>query len=311
MSQQVSTAHVKQFSSNVYTLSQQQGSVLEGAVRKESIRGNEAFYERIGAATAVIKASRHSDTPQIDSDHSRRRCTMNDYHWGDLVDDQDRIRMLINPNSQYALSAAWALGRVKDDVILDSGSGTAYAGVDGGTAVALPNAQKLASVASSNGAQLNVQALRRAKKKLDQANVSKMIKRHIAHNAHQLEGLLGQTEVTSSDFNTVRTLVMGEVDTFMGFRFHHTEQTNTQDSALAFDQASGEVATGSGAALNYDKVLAWAEDGILLGVGMEVRGRITERPDKSYATQVYASLSLGGVRMEEEKVVEILCLNES
>lgn len=311
MSTQITTAFVKQFSSNVYVLSQQQGSVLEGAVRKESIRGNEAFFERIGAATAVVKSSRHSDTPQIDSDHSRRRCTMNDYHWGDLIDDQDRIRILINPNSPYAQSAAWALGRVKDDVILDNGSGTAYSGVDGGTATALPNTQKLASVASSAGAELNVQALRRAKKKFDKANVSKMLTRHIAHNAHQLESLLGQTEVTSADFNTVRTLVMGDVDTFLGFKFHHTEQTNTQSGSLSFDTSSGAVGSGGGDADTYDKVLAWAQDGILMGVGMEVKGRISERADKSYATQVYASLSLGAVRMEEEKVVEILCLEES
>lgn len=310
MSTEITTAFVKQYSSNVYVLAQQKGSVLEGAIRKESIRGDEAFFERIGSATAVVKSSRHSDTPQIDSDHSRRRVTMNDYHWGDLIDDQDKIRMLISPESPYAQSAAWALGRVKDDVILDNGSGTAYSGVDGGTSTSLGNTQKLASVSAGAGASLNVQALRRAKKKFDQNNVHKSIMRNIAHNAHQLENLLGETEVTSADYNTVRALVRGELDTFLGFKFYHTEQTNTQSGALSFNQTSGAVGSGSGNADTYDKVLAWAQDGIILGVGMEVKGRISERADKSYATQVYASLSLGAVRMEEEKVVEILCVEE-
>ena len=309
MSTQITTAFVKQYSANVFHLSQQNGSVLEGAVRKEQVRGNEGYFERIGAATAVVKASRHSDTPQIDSDHSRRRVTMLDYEWADLIDDQDKIRILISPESAYAQSAAWALGRVKDDIVLDNADGLAYGGADGTTSTAHPNIQKVASInaAASAGAALNVQALRRASKKFDQANVNKSLMKHIAYNAQQKESLLSETEVTSADFNTVRALVQGDIDTFMGFKFHHTEQTNVQAGALNFTYATGAVASGSGDADTYDKVVAWVQDGILLGMGMEVKGRISERSDKSYATQVYAAMSMGGVRMEEEKVVVILC----
>jgi hypothetical protein len=233
--------------------------------------------------------------------------TMADYEIADMIDDQDKIRILISPESEYAKAFGYALGRSMDDVILDSASGSAYSGETGSTTVALPSTQKIASVASTAGAKLNVQALRRAKKIFDGNDVSKMEKRYIAYNANQMENLLSQTEVTSSDFNTVRALVQGEVNTFLGFEFIHSEQINVQSGTLSFDTTSGAVGSGGGDADTYQKVLAWAQNGLLLSVGAEIKGRIDERADKSYATQVYACMSIGGTRLEEEKVVEILC----
>ena len=55
------------------------------------------------------------------------------------------------------------------------------------------------------------------------------------------------------------------------------------------------------------KCIAFASDGIALGVGKDVSARIDERADKSYATQVYYCMSIGATRMEEEKVVEVKC----
>lgn len=307
MSAQITTAFVQQYTSNVFHVAQQEGSRLRNAVRNEMQKGKSAFYERIGKATAQLKSGRHTDTPQIDTPHSRRMVTMADYEIADLIDDQDKVRILISPESEYAKAFGYALGRAMDDVILDSASGSAYSGETGATPVVLPATQKIVSVASTAGAKLNVQALRRAKKIFDANDVSKMEKRYIAYNANQMENLLAQTEVTSSDFNTVRALVQGELNTFLGFEFIHSEQINVQSGTLAFDTTTGAVGSGGGEADTYQKVLAWAQQGILLSVGMDVKGRIDERADKSYATQVYACMTIGGTRLEEEKVVEILC----
>ena len=307
MSDQISTAFVQQYSSNIYYLVQQKGSRLRNAVRSEKQVGKSAFYDQVGAVTAILKTGRHSDTPQIDTPHSRRMVALSDYEWADLIDNQDKIRTLISPESAYAQSAAWALGRSIDDVIIAALGGTAYSGETGSTAVVLPNASKLASVSASAGANLNVQALRRAKRILDAADVDPMLPRYCALSSSQLESLLNETQVTSSDYNTVKSLVQGELDTFLGFKFIRTERLGTQSSALAFNTTSGAVGSGGGAAAGYRQVYCWAEDGVLLSLGSDINGRISERSDKSYAMQVYASLSLGAVRMEEKKVVQILC----
>jgi hypothetical protein len=305
MSTQITTAFVKQFGANVQHLAQQKGSRLRECVRSETQVGKSAFWDQIGKATAQKKQSRHSDTPQIDTPHARRRTTLVDYEYADLIDNEDKIRTLIDPTNDYSQAAVWSLGRAMDDEIIFAADGVSYEGEEGATSTVLPNSQRLGSVAATAEADLNVQALRRAKRKFDAADVEG--ERFCALQSSQLENLLSETEVTSADFNTVRALVMGELDTFLGFKFKRLERLNTQDSAIAFDETTGEVATGSGVGLGTTKALCWSKDGILLAVGKDISARISERDDKSYATQVYACMGLGAIRMEEEKVVQILC----
>lgn len=307
MSSEITTAFVQQYSANVFHLSQQKGSRLRPAVRQESQVGKSAFYDRIGKAVAQVRSSRHADTPQIDTPHTRRRVTLVDYEYADLVDEADKIRLLMDPTSEYALAAVWGLGRAMDDVIIDNALGTAYGDEAGSTSVSLTQTQIIASVAAGAGANLNVGAVIATSKKLDTNDVDPDIQRYFAFNASMKASMLGQTQVTSADYNSVKALVQGQIDSFMGFRFIHTERLDLQVAALAFDTTTGETATGSGAAAGYRKAIGWAQDGLLLAVGKDVTARIGERADKSYSMQVYASMGIGGTRMEEEKVVSVLC----
>jgi hypothetical protein len=308
MSSQITTAFVKQYHDMIFHLVQQKGSRLRPAVRVETQKGESAFYERLGSVTAVKKTSRHADTPLIDTPHSRRRVTLEDYEYADLIDHQDKLRMLLDPQSAYAQAQMWAHGRSMDDAIIAAISGNAYSGSDGGTTVALGNAQKIASVASSAGANLNVSALRNAKDILDSADVDPSIPRYCVLNSSALNlGLLAQTEVTSSDFNTVKALVQGELDTYLGFKFIRTERLVAQSGALSFNTTSGAVGSGGGDADGYFKMLCFAGDGILFALADDMEVKIDERADKSYATQVYSRSSFGATRLEEQKVVEILC----
>lgn len=308
MSSEITVARVQQYGSDVYFLAQQQGSRLNGRVRKESVRGKTAFFDRVGSVTAVLRVSRHADTPQIDTPHTRRMVALADYEFADLIDDMDKIRMLWDPAGPYVKTHMWAHGRAMDDVILDAASGTAATGETGSGTQTLGNGQKIASISGGAGAKLNVTALRAAARILDGGNVDPRIPRHFAYNALQKEALLTQTEVTSADYNVVRALVAGQVDTFMGFSFVHTQQINNQGSALSFSLTTGAVGSGAGDSNGYNKCLAWAEDGILLGIGQDIKAQVGPRADKSYSTQVYTSMSLGAVRMEEEKIVEVHCV---
>ena len=149
MSSQITTAFVQQYSNNVQMLSQQKGSLLRGSVDSESIVGKNAFFDQVGTATAVKRVSRHSDTPQIDTPHSRRRVSMVDYEYADLIDNQDKIRTLIDPTSSYALAAAYAIGRAMDDEIISAVSGTAFTGETGSVSTALPSSISLVTSVSA------------------------------------------------------------------------------------------------------------------------------------------------------------------
>jgi len=304
MSQQITEAFVQQFGANVFHLSQQKGSRLRGAVRVESQTGESAFYDRIGKVAAVKKAGRHSSTPQLDTPHSRRMVTLEDYEWADLIDQQDKVRMLNDPSSEYVMAAMWALGRSMDDELIAAAIGNAYSGQKGTTTVALPNAQKMISTDGTSASNLNVKTLRAVKRVLDQAEVDPAEPRYLVCSALQIESLLGQTEVTNSDYNTVKALVQGEVNSFMGFEFIRSERLS-QVSTTTADETTGAIGSGS-ASVTGRSCFAFSKMGLLLAIGMDVKSRIDERNDKSYATQAYACMSIGATRMEEEKVIQII-----
>jgi hypothetical protein len=304
MSVEITTAFVQQYSANVFHLSQQKGSRLRRTVRQESQVGKSAFYDRIGSVAAIRRTGRHEDTPQLDTPHSRRRVTLNDYVWADLVDNEDKIRMLNDPTSEYAMAAMWAMGRAMDDEVISALGGNAYAGEDGSTTVALPTAQKYHANTGSALSNLNVLTLRAAKMTLDQAEVDPSIKRYFVCSASQINALLGQTEVTSSDYNSIKALVQGDVNTFMGFEFIRIERLSTGSGSAS--ATTGAV--GSGTAYTSSRLCyAYAGDAALLAIGQDMTGRISEREDKNYATQVYARMTIGATRMEDVKVVQVLC----
>jgi len=284
MSSEITTAMVEQYKSNVTLLSQQKGSRLRSSVRSETVAGENTYFEQIGEVAAQKKTSRHMDTPQSDTPHTRRKISSEDYIWADFVDKEDLIRTMIDPTSSYALSAVNAFGRSIDDAIIAAASGTAYTGKTGGTAVALPDSQKIAEANTG----LTIAKLVSAKGIFWTNDIDEDIPLHICVASKQLQDLLNNTTVTSVDYNSIKALVKGEINEFMGFTFHRSQR---------LDIDSSDIRT----------CIAWAQDGILLGVGADVHTKITERADKNYLTQVWCGMTIGATRMEEKKVVEIGC----
>ena len=288
MSTQITTAFVEQYSSNVSMLAQQMGSKLRGAVDVETVRGKHAFFDQIGVTAAQVRSTRHGNTPQINTPHSRRRVGLADYEWADLIDDLDKVRMLVDPTSSYAKAAAAAMNRSIDDVIIAAIGGQAQTGVSGGTNQLLPSSSKFSTANQTDG--LTLAKLLAAKHFMDSGDVDPSIKRYIVCGAKQIQDLLNTTEIKSSDFNTVKALAQGDINSFLGFEFIMSNRldmdaTNTDDR-LCF---------------------AFTQDAVKLAIGSDVKAKISERDDKSYATQVYYSMALGATRMEETKVFQIPC----
>ena len=307
----ITTAFVEGYKNNVHMLSQQKSSRLFGKSRSEQQSTKTDYYEIIGETEANDVNERHGDTPINNSPHTRRAVTLQDKDWGDMIDRLDRVRLLINPDDSYVKIAVAALNRKKDDIFIAAGFGNARSGVDGSTNVALPSAQKLVSTnaAGSALAPLNVKTLRKAMRKFDEAEVDEDDKRYMGFNAAQKEALLGETEITSADFNTVRALVQGEINTFLGFEFVRSERfpvtlaanTAASFSAGTVDGGSDTIPAGS------NRLLAWTEQGMISSTGLDLFVDIGPRRDKKMSTQVFVQGSYGAVRMEEERVIEIQC----
>lgn len=284
MSFQVTTAFVKQYHANIQILSQQKGSRLRNAVRVEGQTGEHGFFDQITATAARKRTTRHGDTPLIETPHARRRVTLVDYDWADLVDDLDKVKMLVDPASSYAMNAAYAFGRAMDDAIIAAATAAASTGVEGGTSTAFPTATHQIATGSAD---LTLAKILSAKEILDSYEVDPDIPRFIACTSTQISTLLNTTEIKSSDYNTVKALAMGQLNSFCGFNFIRTERLSYTSPART--------------------CLAWSKNSLLLAIGQDAKAKITERADKNYSTQVYYSMSIGATRMDELGVVDIQC----
>ena len=290
MSFQVDAAYVNQYRNNVSMLVQQKGSRLRPFVRVEPQNSEFEFYDRIGATDAVEITGRHQDTPLVSTPHDRRRVSLRDYDWADLIDRQDKLKMLIDPTSAYAMNAVFAMGRKMDDAIIGAAFDTAYSGKTGQTSVSFPAGNQVAvnyveSGSAANG-NLTIGKIRRAKEILDAYENDPDEARIMTCTANSLHSLLRNIEITSQDYNVVKALVEGKVDTFMGFKFVRTQRLLTD---------------GSG----YRRHIAWVQSKLLLAVSQDPMVDVGPRRDKRNSMQVYVTMGIGATRMEEEGVVEI------
>lgn len=293
MSFQITTAFVEQYRANVYHLVQQKGSKLRGSVRVETITGENAFFDQIGSVAAQRRLTRHGDTPRMDTPHSRRRVSTVPYEWADLIDSQDKVRMLIDPTSEYAQAAMWALGRSIDDVIIAAVDAAAATGVDGSTSTPfdtnmIVDVQTVWPGVTAADTGLNIAKLIEARKLLGNNDVDPDEEVYVPVNSRQVSSLLKDERVVSGDYNSALPLMQGKISRVAGCTLIPCNRITTD---------------GNG----DDKVPFYTRSGLLLATGQDITGRISERDDKSYATQVYAKMDIGATRMEEKRVGYIEC----
>ena len=285
MSIEITTAMVTQFSANVMHLAQQKGSRLRNCVRVEPVKAEKASFEQVGASTAIKRTTRHPDTVYNNTPHRRRWVIPVIYDApADLVDTIDDEMLLISPESPYAQSQAMSLGRAMDDEIIAAATAAAYTGKEGTSTTSFPTGTHQIAHGSAS---LTLAKLLAAKKILDAYENDDSVPRYIALNAYAVAALLDLTEVGSSDYNSVKALVKGEVDTFLGFKFVRTERLAVASSVRS--------------------VLAWCETSLLLGITKEPATIINTNPAKNNATQIASSAAMGATRMDETGVVEIQC----
>lgn len=311
MSFEVTASFVQQYKDNVVQLAQQKGSRFRTQVRVEpDIVGLNYYFERIGATAAAIKAARHSPTPLISTPHSRRRVSMVTYNWGDLIDNDDKLKLLIDPQSQYVIAARNAFGRIIDDIIIDATLYTSFSGTDGQTSVTFPTAQYVADTAINNdstldsgttdGQHMSPQRLRAIKLLFDQADVDPDEDRTAAVPPTAISSLLSHVQVTSADYNTVKALAEGAVDSYMGFKFVMSNRI----PIVGTQTALGHTFPAVSGSTNGDRLnMFWARNGIGLAIQEDVLARVAERPDMNFATQVYMEMVMGATRVEEARVV--------
>lgn len=252
-------------------------AMLVGAVRqRRGVEGSTVKFPKVGRGVATPRIGQTDVTP-LNVGFSNVTLTLEDWIAAEYSDIFSQAKVNFDERSELVQVLGNAIGRRQDQLVLS----------------ALANSGTSLTVANSIGGattNMNVAKLRQAKGLMDKNNVPPM-DRHIVIHSNGLQSLLSETAVTSSDFNTVKALVAGELDTFLGFQFH-----------VLGDRAEGGLAIDG----SLDRTcFAFHKDAIGYGEGIAPKTEINYIPEKT-SFLVASMFSAGATTIDAEGVVSIV-----
>jgi hypothetical protein len=299
---QIPDHYVIQYETNWQHLLQQMESRLKEKTKFVSANGAAVRFNQYGLASMSQVTTRNATTPTANSDLPTRWAYPVPFDIANRFSEFDNLFLgsVVLPTSECMQSQAAAYGRLVDKILIDaltaSATITNTANTSAGfglnnttTTVALPAGQQVAvnyvpagGTATNSG--LTIGKLREAKRILD-ANEAPAEDRVLIVSAKEISDLLGTTEVTSNLFNSVRALVDGDVDQFLGFKVVRSEQLG--------------VASNVRTCVAYHKNAAVVVDG-------GKKSYMDVLPTQSHALQIRSTAVLGATRLLENGVVSIL-----
>lgn len=280
----IDQAYIDTFESNVRHLAQQEQSKLRGTVQEKSVQSESHNWERLGTLDAAVKASARTATPTQDALWSRRVSVPITYHIGTSTELEDPIQMLVDPNSNLTRAIASGMKRQMDDVIIDAANGTALDG--DGVAQPFLAAQKVGDGTS----QISFDFITAVQEKFMANDIDPSVPKVMVVGPKQVRKLMQLTQMTSKDFVNANALQelndTGIVPNWMGFKWILSTRLNAP-------------------AANQISCLAYTMDAIGMQVNKDITARVAEDPSISFATRLYAHMTCGAVRVEDEQLVEL------
>jgi len=275
MAQNVTTAFVTLFEEEVKQAYQAE-ALLRGTMRtRTGVQGNTVKFPKIGKGVATVRVPQTDVTP-LNVTYSQVTATMSDYIAAEYSDIFHQSHINFDERSELVQVVSKAIARRMDQLCID----------------ALDAASSPSTVATSiggAGSNMNIEKLRAAAKALNENNVPAE-GRYLLMHASQLDALLGETEVTSSDFATVRALVRGEISSFMGFEF-----------LTMGDRDEGGVPKPS-----TRTCFAWHRDSMGYAESMALKTEVNYVPEKT-SFLVSSMFSAGSIAIDDEGIVKSSC----
>ena len=288
MSQQITTATIQSYTNMVMPLLQQKGSKVMNKVWKKNFTGKAAkVVEQIGKQVATEHTTRHGDTVYNDTPQAARWLHPRTFSTADLIDNEDKLKMLIEATPAYAESQVYAIGRKIDEIIVNAALGTAYTGENGSTTESFSATYQIAA----GGTGLTFDKVRDARRLLMKANWDSANDPLIGLVAsQQFDDLMGMTQYTNADYNGSRAVL-----TEAGLvRWMGIEWVGVSDDIMPL-------------ATSTRSCIVMARSGLCLGMWDDVSTKIDVLPTKRYATQVFTSVTANATRVENGRIIEIQC----
>lgn len=279
------------YSKIILPLARQEGSKLFDRVyAKMDVVGKSFYQDQIGRWTMTPKGGSNIDTPKNDPNLSRTRLDILTYIDSRIFDRSLQLQEIADPTSEIVTCMKSAIGLQYDSLIINALLGNAYRGEAGGSTVPLSNTVAVDFEASGSNTGLTVAKIAEAGRIMDAGGVPSE-DRTLVISAKGKQQLLGSTKATSSDYQNVKALVQGAIDTFYGFKV-----VTLEDNLLP---VASDVTT----------CIAFQKTGLCLGTTEEMFMDVDIRKDLAYSKQVFYEINAGAARLEEAKVVAIYADN--
>lgn len=277
MSVSLSNAFVTLFDAEVKQAYQGKAMLVPAVRQRRGVEGSTVKFPKVGAGVATPRIPQTDVTP-LNVGFSQVTLTLSDWNAAEYSDIFSQAKVNFDERQELVQVVAAAMGRRQDQLILDALAASS-------TSLTVSN-----DIGGSD-TNLNVAKLRAAKRLLDKGNVPPE-NRHIVIHANGLDSLLSETAVTSSDFNTVKALVQGEINTFLGFTFHTIGDRT--EGGLAIDGSLDRVC------------FAFHKDAVGYGEGIAMRSEINYIPEKT-SWLVNEVFSAGAITIDAGGIVAITC----
>ena len=285
----IPNAYIETFENTVRQLAQQKNTRLRSCVSEVNAQSETHNWDRLAASSARAKTSARMVSPAGGNgsgavgstdglDWTRRNTAVAAYDTGEVIEQENIVQMLIDPKSATTESLVMNMQRQVDDIIIAAATGAAADGA-GGT-VALPAGQILGDYST----EISLDFCLEVQEVYDANDVDPDEPRYMVIGPKQKRKLMQLIEVTSSDFQNKQALATGYLPDFLGFNWIVSNRLNVP---LA-DQLD---------------CFSFTKKGIGLHVAGDISSRVAERPDMSFAWQVYLMLQMAAVRVEDEHVV--------
>jgi hypothetical protein len=295
------------FAKNVDLVGQQLKSRLVSYVDADmawSEAGDRYTDELMGISDPVEVFQDIGDSPSGEVDKFRRWAFFKTFEDGKFVGTREKAEQLVDPTNPTVQAMGAGRERRRDYTIINGLFAPAYytnaAGeikslAFPGTPVAVNSwayykGKADGGAAPTGNTGLTTSKLREALVLLDNSNIMTVRNPVCAVEQRDLMHLLTSTEVTSADYNAVRALVNGEINSFMGIDFAKVNR-----GRILLD--------GSG----YGRIPIWYPDQIAYKERPLTTTRIVERADKRFRWYAYYEAQDSVLRRQDGAVAEILC----
>lgn len=263
----------------------QGGFKLEGTtVYRGNVEGSTYNFRLMGKGFGTERGAPSSDVVPMDVEHSKIPCILSDWEFPEYTDIYNQAAVNFDEVEQLAKTIAMAGGRRKDQLVIDA--------MAGGTFNATLTAGQGGLVdtdVGGVGTGLSVAKLRAVKKFFNLREVMDDEQIYILIDAEGLDDLLAETEVTSSDYNAVKALVQGDVNTFLGMNF-----------ITIGNRAEGGLAKAGAIQDAY----AWTSSSVGCAVGLDLDTDVDWIAHKS-SWLSNAALKMGAEIIDNEGVVKL------